>query len=114
MTAYRPPDFRERAELARQAKLKAVEKLRARGTLSEAELAERKAARLQREAEAEAARVTRAAEAAAAKEERARQREAEAAEAKARVENAALASTLSEAEKKAARDARYAARKNRK
>lgn len=107
MTAYRPPDFRERAALSREAKQRALEKLRARPVVDDAELAARKAARIEREtAAAEKKR--------ADKEQAAAAREAEARDAEARAVEAAEAIVRSEAEKKAARDARYAARKNRK
>ena len=60
MTAYKAPDFNERTALARQAKQKALDKLRAKPAPTEAELAERKAARLEREAaEAEKRRLKR-------------------------------------------------------
>jgi hypothetical protein len=49
MTSYRPPDFNERTALSRQAKQKALEKLRAKPAATEEELAERKAARLARQ-----------------------------------------------------------------
>lgn len=108
MTAYRAPDFKERAALSREAKQKALDKLRARPAPTEEELAERKAAQLKRE-EAEAAkRAARAAEKKAAAEARAL-----AAEEAARAAEAAIVPAKSEAEKKAERDARYAARKTR-
>jgi hypothetical protein len=109
MAAYRAPDFNERTALARQAKQKALDKLRAVPVASEAELAERRATRLKRE-EAEAEKRTiRDAEKRAASEAI-----AIAAEAAARAREAAIVPEKSEADRKVDRDARYAARKNRK
>ena len=110
MTAYKAPDFNERAALSRQAKQKALDKLRAKPAASEEEIAAKKAARLEREeAEAEKRRAKRAAEQ-EAKAEEARK----AAEAKAKLAEAQKSSVMSEADKKSERDARYAARKARK
>lgn len=101
MKSYKQPTFQERTASAADAKKKALEQLRARPKPTEEELAARNAARLQREQEqAEKAAAKKAAEQAAA--------EAEAAK------KAAVAAPLTEAELKARRDARYAARKNRK
>lgn len=103
MAAYKEPSFQERTELARQAREKALAKLAARAPLDPAELARRQAAAQAREtaqAEASAARKAALAQAKADK----------AAAAKAPAEPAGL----SEAELKAARDERYAARKKRK
>ncbi len=109
MTSYKNPTFEERVALAQQAKQKALDKLRAKPPVDEAVLAERLAARLAREAaEAEA----RAAKRAAIEQAKA-DKKAQALEAKAVAEAAAAVPVLTEAEKKAARDARYAARKNR-
>jgi hypothetical protein len=92
--------FQQRATQAAKAKEAALEKFRARPAMDEKVAAERGAARLRREAvktqkalSKKAATATIAAEAAAA---------------------AAAAAPPSEAERKAARDARYAARKRRK
>lgn len=112
MTSYRAPDFHERNALSRQAKQKALEKLRAKPAPTEAELAERKAARLAREAEqAEARRLKREA---AEKEKAERLAAAQEAAAQAAAAKAKVAPVRTEAEKKAERDARYAARKARK
>lgn len=92
--------FQDRQSQAADAKAKALEQLRSRPPVDESVVAERIARQAQRDtanAEKAAAR-TAAAEAQAA--------EAEAA--------AAAAAPRSEAEQKAARDARYAARKRRK
>jgi hypothetical protein len=100
--------FQERIARAAEAKQKALDKLRAKAPIDPAVLAERREAALKRDAaQAEKrAAVTAAREAAkAAKESEA----AEAAEAA-----AAVAAPPTEAELKAARDARYAARKKRK
>lgn len=109
MPAYTDPGFHERQEAAARAKSKALAQLRAKPPLDPALAAERTAVRLAREAaDAErrlAARQARE-EAAAARREAALQA-ASAAE-------AAKPVVLTEAERKAARDARYAARKRRK
>ncbi|WBO24002.1 DUF6481 family protein [Sphingomonas abietis] len=105
MPSFKQPTFQERAALANKAKQAAIEKLRAKPPVDEAVLAERTAARLARE---EAA--------AKLREEKIAAREAEKAERKRRAEEKAAAAqkpVLTEAEKKAARDARYAARKSR-
>lgn len=109
MQGYQEPGFHERTAAARRAKTEALNALRAKPPVDEAELARRTAERLAKEAAA----AEKTAAARQAKEqakldklERAR----EAAEAAA----AALPRVLTEAERKAARDARYAARKSRK
>jgi hypothetical protein len=103
MALFKDPSFQDRVGRAAQAKQKALEQFRSRPPLDEKVLAERKAASLKREAaKAEKAAAKKAAEQAAA--------EAKAAEAAAK---AAVPPPPTEAERKAARDARYAARKNR-
>ena len=95
MASYKDPTFEERTALARQAREQALAKLAARAPLDPAVVAERKAA--------QEAREQAAAEKSAAK--------------KAAAEAAAAASVVpvaSEEELKAARDAKYAARKKRK
>jgi hypothetical protein len=100
MVAYKQPTFQERAELAAKAKQAALEKLRSKPPVDEAVLAEKRAAHLaQEEAKAKASEEKR----------QAREREREARKANA----PAAAAAQTEEEKKAARDARYAARKNR-
>ena len=113
MAGYKPPDFNERAAAARAAKQKALNRLRDRPAPDPAVLAERKAEQERREA-------------AAAQKREARRRELEEAKAAkksgskpevAKSEPEAPQPTSpvrSEAELKAARDARYAARKARK
>lgn len=106
MKSYKDPSFSERVGRAAEAKKKALEQLRSKPPIDEKIVAERAAARLKREAaEAEKRAAKKAAEQ-AAKERKA----AEAAAAKA----VGAAPVRTEAELKAARDARYAARKNRK
>ena len=106
MKSYKDPSFNDRIGRAAEAKKKALEQLRSKPPVDEKIVAERAAARLKREAaEAEKRAAKKAAEQ-AAKEQKA----AEAAAAKAAVARPAQ----TEAERKAARDARYAARKNRK
>ncbi|TFI56711.1 hypothetical protein E2493_18700 [Sphingomonas parva] len=105
MKSYRDPSFQDRVGRAAAAKKKALDALRSKPPVDEAVVAERQAARLKREAaEAEKRAARRAAEQAA--------KEAKEAEAAAKL--AAQPAPRSEAELKAARDARYAARKNRK
>lgn len=96
--------FQERIARAAEAKQKALDKLRAKPAVDPSVLAERQVARLKKEA-AEAEK--RAAKAAAMLEAK----EAKAAKAAAA---ATAAAPPTEAELKAARDARYAARKKRK
>jgi hypothetical protein len=113
MTGYKAPDFNQRAAAARAAKERALEKLRAKPAPDPAIVAQRIAAEAARDA---IAAEKRAARHAALAEEKEAARAAAAAH-RAAAEAAAAASvtpTLSEAEKKAARDARYAARKARK
>jgi hypothetical protein len=109
MASFKDPGFQERVALAQQARQKALDKLKAKPPVDEAVLAERTAARLAREAaEAEAREARRL--------EREREREQAKADklAKAAAEAAAKPVPLTDAEKKAIRDAKYAARKNRK
>lgn len=106
MASYKDPSFQERNALAAKAREKALAALAARPTIDPAVAAEREAARLAREAAAAEKSAARKAEIAQAK-----------ADKKAAAEAAALASMKlvpTEAELKAARDERYAARKNRK
>jgi hypothetical protein len=109
MAAYRAPDFHERTALSRQTKQKALDKLRAIPLASEAELADRKAARVLHEQAETDKRAGRAADKQAASEAL-----TIAAEAAARAIEAAITPEKSVADRKADRDARYAARKNRK
>lgn len=104
MAFFKQPTFQERAALAAKAKQAALQKLREKPPVDEAVVAERIAAQ-QAKAEAQAK----------AREEKIAAREREKAEKKARAEAAAPPPPveLSDAEKKALRDARYAARKAR-
>ncbi|MEO6387736.1 MAG: DUF6481 family protein [Croceibacterium sp.] len=106
--AYKQPDFNERANLSRQARQKALDQLRDKPAPTEAELAELAAARVAHDAKVEAQRAERAAKKLAREQER-----AAAAEAKALAHAAKQKPVETEAEKKARRDARYAARKKR-
>jgi hypothetical protein len=95
--------FQDRAGQAAEAKKRALEQLRAKPPVDEKRAAERVAAGEQRAS-------AKAEKAAAKKAERAEAASAASADAEAK---AAAAAPKSEAELKAARDARYAARKNR-
>ena len=97
--------FQDRVGQAAEAKRKALERLRSKAPMDPAVAAERLEAALQREARAEEKRAVKAEKAKAAESARA------AADAKAAE---AAAPPPTEAERKAARDARYAARKSRK
>ena len=102
MASYKDPSFQERTALAQQAREKALKQLAAKPALDPALIAERNAARLARE------------QAAA---EKSAARRAAIAQAKADKIAASLIPAKpvpTEAELKAARDARYAARKNKK
>ena len=95
--------FQDRAGQAAQAKQKALEQYRSRPPVDEDAAAKRKAAGLEREAaKADKAAAKKAAEDASA---------ADAAKAEAK---ALAAVSMTDADRKAARDARYAARKKRK
>lgn len=102
MPPFTQPSFQERTALATKAKQAALEKLRAKPPISEEALAERTAARIARE-QAEA---TARAEKLAAREQLKAQRKAEKEQ-----DIVPPPPALTEAEKKEARDARYAARK---
>lgn len=106
MAGYKAPDFRDRVAAATQARAKALAQLQAKPALDPAVQAERAAKAVEREA-------------AKAQKREALQAEREAGRAaklaKAEAERLAMAKPeLTEAERKAARDARYAARKSRK
>ena len=103
--SYKDPSFQDRAASAAEAKQKALDRLKAKPPVDEAVAAERQAARLAREAaQAEKRAAKKAAEQQAKAEKAAQAEQAKAAEVAAPTEE----------ERKAARDARYAARKNRK
>ncbi len=124
MPAFKSPDFNERTAAARAAKERALEQLRAKPAPDPAVLAAQAAAREEREAAANAARIAKkaAAEEAKAAEKLAKEEARAAAEAAAQPvgkkgapkDETPEGIALAEAEKKAARDARYAARKKRK
>jgi hypothetical protein len=103
LASFKDPSFQQRVGQSADSKRKALEQLRQRPAPDEKIVAERKAARLRREtAKAEKSAAKKAAESALA--------DSKAAEAAAK---AAAPPPASEADKKAARDARYAARKKR-
>lgn len=113
MVTYKNPDFTERSAAARAAKERAIEALRNKAAPDPAVIAQRQAAREAREA-AEAER--RAAKRQAEEEAQAAKRAAKAAKEEALQAEAAAAQPAPKTaeELKAARDARYAARKARK
>jgi Family of unknown function (DUF6481) len=103
MPSFKQPTFQERTAIAAKAKAAALEKLRAKPPVDDAILAERRATALAKAAAQQAAR-----------EEKRAARELEKAEQAARkAEEATANAGLTEAEQKAIRDAKYAARKNR-
>ena len=111
MKSYQDPSYQDRAGRAAEAKQRALDNLRSKAPVDEKIMAERRAARLKREAaEAEKRAARKSAEAAA---KAAKAAAAEAAR-DAAPEAAAAPAPRTEAEMKLARDARYAARKNRK
>jgi Family of unknown function (DUF6481) len=103
MSAFKnSDDFNERLSTAAKARQAALERFRARPRADDPSVVERRAARLATSQARDARKATRAAEAARLKEEAIRRNAEEAAR-----------EILLEAERKAARDARYAARKAR-
>ena len=113
MPAFKTPTFQERQSAAAEARDKALNKLRAKPPVDEAELAARTAARIAREA-AEAEKRAAAKLARDAEIETKRAAKQAALEAKLAEEASRAAAVPTEAERKAERDARYAARKKRK
>ncbi len=109
MAAYKNPGFEERVATAARAKSAALEQLRAKPPLDDAEVAARIAKRVAREAKEAAAREAKKA-AMVAKREAA----IEEANAKAAAAAALIVPVLTAAEQKAIRDARFAKRKSRK
>ena len=99
MAGYKVPDFGDRAAASRAAKQRELDSLRNKAAPDPAVIAERQAARAAREAAAAERRAARQAELAQAKAEKAARK---------------VDPEKTEAELKAARDARYAARKARK
>ncbi len=109
MKGYKEPSYQDRVGRAAEARQKALDKLRARPPADEAALAARRAAGLARDA---AQAEKRAARQAAGDREAAAKAAADEAAIIAREKEGGRVPT--EAERKAARDARYAARKSRK
>ncbi|MEJ5979468.1 DUF6481 family protein [Novosphingobium sp. PS1R-30] len=109
MQGYKEPGFQERAAAARQARNTALAGLRAKPPVDEAALMQSQARRLAKEAAAAEKRI-----AARASREQARLDKQESVRLAAEAAAAAQPKVLTEAERKAARDARYAARKSRK
>ena len=109
MRGYKEPGFQDRVAAASSARDKALAKLRNKPPVDEAEQARRAAALEAKEAAARAKR-----EAAKLAKEEALAAKKEKAEAAAAAALAAMPKVRTEAELKAARDARYAARKARK
>ncbi|MGZ8998323.1 MAG: DUF6481 family protein [Allosphingosinicella sp.] len=105
MKSYQEPSFQDRVGRAADAKNKALEQLRSKPAADESDLDGRRSARLAKEAEEKERREAKKAAELSAKAAKASER------AKVKAETAVAAPT--EADKKAARDARYAARKKR-
>lgn len=110
MKAYRGPSYQDRVERAAEAKQKALDRLKARPAVSEATLAARREAALARAAAQAEKRAARQAE----RDEAAAHKAARADEAAVRAEENEGGRIPSDEERKAMRDARYAARKSRK
>lgn len=110
MATFQAPNFKERAELAKQAKLKALEKLKNKPAVDPALVEQRKKAEAAREAADAAKRLARKEEQARKEAEKVARKLAEQEAAK----EAAKAAMQKEIADKLARDARYAARKERK
>tara|TARA_R100001132_G_scaffold25421_1_gene25567 strand:+ start:63 stop:389 length:327 start_codon:yes stop_codon:yes gene_type:complete len=106
MSGYKDPDFQDRRALAQKARAKALEKLADAPKLDEATIAKRKAAQEAREAAI--------VEKSAAKRAAIAQAKADKLAAAAAKAEAEAVPAPTEAELKAARDAKYAARKKRK
>jgi hypothetical protein len=109
MKGYKQPGFEDRVAAAKRAKEEALAKLRSKPPVDEAELA----ARIERERAREAAAAEKRAAAQKAKEDALAAKLAAEEEARAKAE-AARPKVATPEEMKAARDARYAARKARK
>lgn len=115
MASFKDPSFQDRVAAASKAKQKALDQLKAKPPVDEALMAKRRQEREIREQALEEERIAKANAKAAAKAEKAaiKAAEAEAAKAAAALKAARLKPASPE-EMKAARDARYAARKARK
>jgi hypothetical protein len=115
MASFNDPSFQDRLALSKQSKLKALERFRAKPPVDEALMAERRQARVERETALEEERALKQHAFATAKAEKASIKAAEIAAAAAAAElKAARLKPATAAEMKAARDAKYAARKARK
>jgi len=110
MKAYRGPSYQDRVERAAEAKQKALDRLKARPPVDPATLAARREAALARDAAQAEKRAARQAE----RDEAAAHKAARADEAAVRAEENEGGRIPSDEERKAMRDARYAARKRRK
>ncbi|MFN3725552.1 MAG: DUF6481 family protein [Allosphingosinicella sp.] len=113
MAGYKSPDFNERMAAARAAKERALDKLRNKPAPEPGVIAERQAARAARDAAAAERRAERQRAAEEAKKTKAAAKSPKP-EAKGGGERSPAPALPTEAELKAARDARYAARKARK
>jgi hypothetical protein len=115
VASFKEPSFQDRVASASKAKQKALDQFRARPPVDPALLATQRQAREMREMSLERERAAKAKEKAAAKAEKASIKAAELAAAEAAVAlKAARLKPSTPEEMKAARDARYAARKARK
>ncbi|HMG47831.1 MAG TPA: DUF6481 family protein [Allosphingosinicella sp.] len=110
MRAYQGPSYQDRVGRAAEAKQKALDRLKGRPAVDEATLAVRREAGAAREAAQAERRAARQAE----RDEGAAHRAARADEAAVRAEENEGGRIPTEEERKAMRDARYAARKSRK
>jgi len=110
MKAYREESYQARLGRAAEAKQKALDRLKARPAVDEARLAARREAALAREAAQAGKRAARLAERDAAAAQKARRAD----EAAVRAEENEGGRIATDEERKAMRDARYAARKSRK
>jgi hypothetical protein len=115
VASFKDPSFQDRAALAAKAKQKALDQLKAKPPVDEALMAERRQAWETRERALSEERTAKAKASAAAKAEKVAIKAAELAAAQeAAAVKAARLKPASAEEMKAARDARYAARKARK
>jgi hypothetical protein len=114
MSGFKEPSFADRQKAAQEARQNILNKFRAKPGLDDPAVRQRQAEREAQAAERARARLTRE----AAKAEKIAREAEEAAQAAAQLarekEEAAAREVVLEAERKAARDARYAARKKRK
>ena len=110
MASFQAPNFQERAELAKQAKMKALEKLKNKPPMDPAVVEQRKIAEAAREASQEVKRQAKKAEQAQKEADKVAKKLAEIEAAK----EAEKARMQKEVMDKLARDERYAARKVRK